>query len=126
MLAVAMIAVIGLTVAVVVLANNDGATTGTSSAANGLSEPIGTQLRPPSHARDYGGTRCPICASRHRRTAGATTADPKRAAAESRRPPPPRVSGTTAAPTRDRAAAATSRQHPRLAARVRTLISSAP
>jgi hypothetical protein len=59
MLAIAIIAVIGLTVAVVVLATNDGATTSTRSAANGLSEPISTQLRLPSHARDHGGTPVP-------------------------------------------------------------------
>jgi hypothetical protein len=59
MLAVAMIAVVGLAVAVVILATSEGATTRTSSAANDGSEPVRTELRMPSHARAHGGAPVP-------------------------------------------------------------------
>jgi hypothetical protein len=59
LLAIAMIAVVGLTVAVVILARSDGASTSATSAADGGGEPARTELRLPSHVREHGGAPVP-------------------------------------------------------------------
>ena len=59
LLAVAMIAVVGLTVAVVILAGQDGASTRATSAAAGRSDPARAEFRSPSHAAEHGGAPVP-------------------------------------------------------------------
>ena len=54
MLVIAMIAVVGLTVAVVILAGDDGADTSATSAAAGRSDSAGTEFRVPSYPRWHG------------------------------------------------------------------------
>ena len=103
LLAITMIAVIGLTVAVVILAGNDGAAHKRDLRRwHGRSDSAPAQIRVPPHAREQAAPRCPSCASRHCRTASATTADRTRAPAASP-PPSRRTPATTADPKRDRA-----------------------
>jgi hypothetical protein len=59
LLAVAMLAVVSLTVAVVILAGSNDATTSATSAADARSAPARTELRLPSHAGDHGGAPVP-------------------------------------------------------------------
>ena len=103
LLAIAMIAVIGLTVALVILAGNDGTRTSATPAAGSRSDSAATTLRAPARARTA--PRCPTCAPRRSRTACASTADRTRAPAASS-PSRRRTTATTADPKRDRAAPA--------------------
>jgi hypothetical protein len=57
LLAIAIIAVIGLTIAVVILAGNTR--TGAPATADGHGNSAGTELRLPSHAREQGGAPVP-------------------------------------------------------------------
>jgi hypothetical protein len=59
LLAIAMIAVIGLTVAVVILAGNDGARTSATPATVSRSNTTSPGFRVPSHAREHGGAPVP-------------------------------------------------------------------
>ena len=59
LLAIAMIAVIGLSVAVVILATNDGSSPGATPSAAARSEAAPTEFRVPAHVRDHGGAPVP-------------------------------------------------------------------
>jgi hypothetical protein len=59
LLAVAMIAVVGLTVAVVILASEHGTRTTATSTAADRSDSARSEFRLPSHARDNGGAPVP-------------------------------------------------------------------
>jgi hypothetical protein len=59
LLAVAMIAVVGLTVAVVILASEHGTRTSATSAAAGRSDAARPEFRVPSHVAEHGGAPVP-------------------------------------------------------------------
>ena len=59
LLAVAMIAVVGLTVAVVILASEHGTRSTATSAAADRSDSARSEFRAPSHAREHGGAPVP-------------------------------------------------------------------
>lgn len=60
LLAIAMIAVVSLTVAVVILAGQGGAGTSVTSAADGRSDSARSESGVPSHAADHGGAPIPV------------------------------------------------------------------
>jgi hypothetical protein len=59
LLAIAMIAVIGLSIAVVILVSNDGRSPGATPATAVRSDSAPTEFRVPSHAREHAGAPVP-------------------------------------------------------------------